>query len=87
MIRNGKIISDMIYKSYSGGSTATGRGTHAGQVKGDDPDENGYPDPPGWGLDRQPQPATFGFVSKPQLKPQKRKKAGETMARKRAKAP
>jgi len=25
--------------------------SHARQVKGDDPDENGYPGPPGWGLD------------------------------------
>jgi hypothetical protein len=25
-------------ESYAGGSTATGRGSHAGQVKGDDPD-------------------------------------------------
>jgi hypothetical protein len=29
----------------------------------------------------------LGFVSKPQLKPRKRKKVGETMARKRAEAP
>jgi len=29
---------------------ATGRASHARQVKGDDPDEKGYPDPPGWGL-------------------------------------
>jgi len=29
---------------------ATGRATHARQVKGDDPDEKGYPGPPGWGL-------------------------------------
>jgi hypothetical protein len=27
-----------------------GRATHARQVKGDDPDEKGYPGPPGWGL-------------------------------------
>jgi hypothetical protein len=25
-------------ESYAGGSIATGRGTHAGQVEGDDPD-------------------------------------------------
>jgi hypothetical protein len=37
-------------ESYAGCSIATGRGTHAGQVKGDDPDENGHPGPPGWGL-------------------------------------
>jgi len=29
---------------------ATGRAFHARQVKGDDPDEKGYPGPPGWGL-------------------------------------
>jgi hypothetical protein len=26
-------------ESYAGGSTATGRGSHAGQVKGDDPEK------------------------------------------------
>jgi hypothetical protein len=29
---------------------ATGRASHARQVKGDDPDKKGYPDPPGWGF-------------------------------------
>jgi len=29
---------------------ATGRVSHARQVKGDDPDKKGYPGPPGWGL-------------------------------------
>jgi hypothetical protein len=29
---------------------ATGRASHARQVKGDDPDEKGYPGPPGWEL-------------------------------------
>jgi hypothetical protein len=29
---------------------ATGRASHARQVKGDDPDKKGYPGPPGWGL-------------------------------------
>jgi hypothetical protein len=29
---------------------ATGRASHARQVKGDDPDKNGYPGPPGWGF-------------------------------------
>jgi hypothetical protein len=37
-------------ESYAGGSVATGRASFAGQVKGDDPDQKGYPDPPGWGL-------------------------------------
>jgi hypothetical protein len=30
---------------------ATGRASHARQVKGDDPDKKGYPGLPGWGLD------------------------------------
>ena len=34
---------------YAGTSVATVRASHAGQVKGDDPDEKEYPDPPGWG--------------------------------------
>jgi hypothetical protein len=29
---------------------ATGRASHARQVKGDDPDEKGYSGPPGWVL-------------------------------------
>jgi hypothetical protein len=37
-------------KSYAGGSGAIGRASHARQVKGDDPEKNGYPGPPGWGL-------------------------------------
>jgi hypothetical protein len=37
-------------ESYASCSTATGRGSHAGQVKGDDPDKKAYPGPPGWGL-------------------------------------
>jgi hypothetical protein len=35
---------------YAGSSIATGRETHAGQVKGDDPGEKGHPGPSGWGL-------------------------------------
>jgi hypothetical protein len=37
-------------ESYAGGSLATGRVCHAGQIKGDDPDKKGYIGPPGWGL-------------------------------------
>jgi hypothetical protein len=37
-------------ESYTGGSVATGRASHAGRVKGDSPDKKGYPGPPGWGL-------------------------------------
>jgi hypothetical protein len=29
---------------------ATGMASHARQVKGDDPDKNGYPGPTGWGF-------------------------------------
>ena len=29
---------------------ATGRVSHVRQVKGDDPEEKGYPGPPGWGF-------------------------------------
>jgi hypothetical protein len=29
---------------------ATGRASHARQVKGDHPDKKGYPGPPGWGF-------------------------------------
>jgi hypothetical protein len=37
-------------ESYTGGSVATGRVSHAGQVKDDDPDEKGYPGPTDWGF-------------------------------------
>jgi len=37
-------------ESYAGGSVATGRATHAGQVKGEHPDKERDPGPPGWGL-------------------------------------
>jgi hypothetical protein len=37
-------------ESYTGGVIATGRVSQAGQVKGDDPDKERYPGPPGWGL-------------------------------------
>jgi len=42
--------------SYAGSSVATGRTTHARQVKGYDPDKNGYPGPPGWRLGKGLQP-------------------------------
>jgi hypothetical protein len=37
-------------KSYAASSYATGRSSHARQVKGDDPDKKVYPGRPGWGL-------------------------------------
>jgi hypothetical protein len=39
------ILTTMLAIAY-----VTGRISHARQVKGDDPDEKGYPGPPGWGL-------------------------------------
>jgi hypothetical protein len=41
-------------ESYAGGSIATGRVTQAGQVKGQKPDEERHPCPPGWGLGARP---------------------------------
>jgi hypothetical protein len=37
-------------ENYASGSVATGRVSHAGKVKGGDPDKKGYPGPPGWEL-------------------------------------
>jgi hypothetical protein len=37
-------------ESYAGGCTATGRASHARQVKRDNLDRKGYPGPPGRGL-------------------------------------
>jgi hypothetical protein len=37
-------------ESNDDGSVATGRVSLIGQVKGEDPDQKGYPGPPGWGL-------------------------------------
>jgi hypothetical protein len=37
---------------------ATGRASHARQVKGDDPDKKEYPGPPGWGMAWGWQPYT-----------------------------
>jgi hypothetical protein len=42
---------------------ATSRASHARQVKGDDPDEKGYPGPPGWGLGTGP--TTLSCKTKP----------------------
>jgi hypothetical protein len=40
----------MIPRAMLAVAYATGRASHARQVKGDDPDKKEYPDPPGWGL-------------------------------------
>ena len=39
----------MILRAMPAVALATGRTTLAGQVKVDDPDDRGYPGPPGWG--------------------------------------
>jgi hypothetical protein len=38
----------MIPRAMLAVAYATGRTSHARQVKGDDTDKNGYPGPPGW---------------------------------------
>jgi hypothetical protein len=40
----------MILRAMPAVALAIGRVTLAGQVEGDDPDERGYPGPPGWRL-------------------------------------
>jgi hypothetical protein len=40
----------MIPRAMLAVAYATGRGSHARQVKGDDPDKKGYLDTPGWGF-------------------------------------
>jgi len=38
----------MILRAMLAAAYATGRASHARQVKGDDPDKKGYPGPPSW---------------------------------------
>jgi hypothetical protein len=38
----------MIQRAMPAVAYATGKASNARQVKGDDPDKNGYPGPPGW---------------------------------------
>jgi len=40
----------MILRAVLAVAYATGRDSHARQVKGADPDKKGYPGPPGWGF-------------------------------------
>jgi hypothetical protein len=40
----------MIPRAMLAVAYATGRASHARQVKGDDPDQKGYPGAPGWGF-------------------------------------
>jgi hypothetical protein len=44
------LCGHMIPRAMLAVAYATGRASHARQVKGDDPDKKGYPCPPGWGL-------------------------------------
>ena len=68
--------------SHTGGSVATGKVFHAGQVKGDDRDKKGYSGPPGWGLDVRPttSPRRKGNVEKTSEMPRRgliiRRRAG-----------
>jgi len=52
---------------------AAGRATHARQVKGNDPDKNGYLGPPGWGfgvgLTTQLSKRTYCYESRTKEKP------------------
>ena len=50
---------------------ANGRAFHARQVKGDDPDEKGYPGPLGWrlGVRLTTSPRKKNIVTKPQWRP------------------
>jgi hypothetical protein len=45
----------------------TGRVSHAAEITGNDPDEKGYPSPPGWGLGVRPttSPREIVYVEKP----------------------
>jgi len=40
----------MILRAMLAVACAAGRASHARQVKSDDPDKKGYPNPPGWEL-------------------------------------
>jgi hypothetical protein len=54
-------------RGYVNDSIATGKASHAGQVKGDDPDQKGCPGLPGRGLGVRPTPTPKTFMSrKPQ---------------------
>jgi hypothetical protein len=47
---------------YAGRSVATGRDSHARQVKGDGSDKKGYPGPPSWGLGVGQKGCHFSFM-------------------------
>ena len=55
-------------KGYVNDSVATEKTSHAGQTKGDNPDQKGYPCLPGWGLGVRPTTSTRkNFVSRKPL--------------------
>jgi hypothetical protein len=45
-----ELCGHMIPRAKLAVAYATGRASHARQVKGDNPDKKGYPGPPGWGF-------------------------------------
>jgi len=61
-------------EGYAGGSVANGRASHAGQVKGEKPDETGKSRPPGRGLGVRPtnSPRKNSYVEKPSNMPRRR---------------
>jgi hypothetical protein len=72
-------------ESYAGGSVATGRASLAGQVKGDDPDWERHPSPPGWGLGLRLTTLSRkkSTVQKPVLKPRTDETIDDGHSRKR----
>jgi hypothetical protein len=61
-------------EGYAGGSLATGRASHAGQVKDEKPDKTGQTRPPGWGLGVRPtdSPRKNAYVEKTSKMPRRR---------------
>jgi len=61
----------MILRAMPAVALATGRATLAGQVEGDDPEERGYPVPPGLelGVRLTTSPRKESIVTKPYNKP------------------
>ena len=61
-------------EGYAGGSVASGKASHAGQVKGEKPDETEQSRPPGWGLRVRPKnsPRKNVYVEKTSKMPRRR---------------